>query len=77
MENRAGNTDTARSGQPGGAAVGQHGIEVMSHAVIFDHRAIAVGASVQAGALAVGRDGVAEQAGHGHAIGQLAAGGEQ
>ena len=49
----------------------------MGDAVVLDHRAVAVGATVQAFALAVGRVCSAVDAGEGDAVGKLAGWAEQ
>lgn len=49
----------------------------MGDAVVLDHRAVGVCATVQAGAVAVGRDVVARQAGYDDAVGELAGWAEQ
>ena len=50
---------------------------MVGHAVVLDHRAVAVSAAVQAFALAVGRVRGAVDAGEGDAVGELARGAEQ
>lgn len=74
---RADDVDPALAEQAGGAALRQGGVQVMSDAVILDHRAVGIGASVQARAVAVGGDMVAGQAGDDDAVGELARGAEQ
>lgn len=64
--------DAASADQVGGAAVDQRGVEVVSDAVVLNHGAVRVGATVQAGAVAIGRDVVAEHAGHDNAVSELA-----
>ena len=50
---------------------------MVRHAVVLDHRAVAVSAAVQAFALGVGRVGGAVDACQGDAVGELAGGAEQ
>lgn len=64
--------DAASAYQIGGATVDQCGVEVVAHAVVFDHRAVGVGTTVEAWAVAVGRDEVTEYASHGDPVGELA-----
>jgi hypothetical protein len=64
--------DAARADQIGGTAFGQRSVEVVSDAVVLDDCAVAVGRSVKAFAVAVGRDVVAEQAGQDLAVAELA-----
>ena len=77
VRDRADDVDAACAGQIGGAAVGQGRVEVVGDAVILDHSAIGVGTAVQAGAVAVGRNVVAEQTGKDDAVGELAGRAEQ
>lgn len=72
MGDRADDVDAAHADQVGGAAFGQRGAEVVCDAVVLDDGAVAVGRSVQAFAVAVGRDVVTEQAGQDHAVAELA-----
>ena len=69
--------DAASADQVGGAAADQRGVEVVGNAVVFDHRAVRVGATVQTGAVTVGRDVAAEHACHDDAVGELARWAEQ
>lgn len=55
-----------------GAAFHQSGVEVMGDAVLLDHRAVGVGAAVQAGAIAIGWEVGAVNADHDAAVGELA-----
>lgn len=73
----ADDVDTASADQVGGAAIDERGVEVVRDAVVFNHRAVAVGEAVQAFAVAVGGDLVAEQAGQDNAVAELARGAEQ
>ena len=50
---------------------------MVRHAVVLDHRAVAVGAAVQALTVAIGRVRSAVDAGEGDAVGELARGAEQ
>lgn len=77
MIDRADDVDAALADQTGGAVIGQGGVEVVGDAVVLDHRAIGVGATVQAGAVAVGGDVIAGYAGEDDAIGELTGWAEQ
>lgn len=74
---RADDVDASRADQVGGAAFGQRGVEVVVDAVVLDDGAVAVGRSVQAFTVAVGRHVVTEQAGQDHAVAELAGWAEQ
>ena len=67
----ADDVDPALADDAGGAAVGQGGIQVVGDAVVLNHRAVGVGAAVQAGAVAVGRRVVAGNPGDDEAVGEL------
>ena len=56
----ADDVDAACTGQVGGATFGQRDVEVMREAVVLDDGAVAVGGSVQAFAVAVCGNVVAE-----------------
>jgi len=77
LGDRTDDVDAARADQAGGTALRQVCPEVVCNAVVLDHGAIMVGAAVQAWAVAVGGNGIAEQASEDHAVGHLAAGGKQ
>lgn len=69
--------DAAGAGQGGGAAIGEGGVEVVGDAVVLNHGAVAIGDAVQALAVAVGWEVVAEQPGQDDAVGELAGGAEE
>ncbi len=64
--------DAARCGEMGLAAGGQDGQQALGDAVVLDDGTVAVGAAVQAFAVAVGRDQIREQACQRHALGEVA-----
>ncbi|MNZ90755.1 hypothetical protein D3C78_1097260 [compost metagenome] len=73
----AGQVDAAGADEQGGTTVRQLRVQVVFLAVVLDHGAVGVGATVQAGAITVRRNLVAEQADHCHAVGGLPGWAEQ